>query len=87
MLVAAHVRPSHVHAVLEADRDPDHVMTALKAYASRTLNALRLDEPGRRRWARHGSTRYLWTASEITAATHYVLNNQGQGLAVYWAAH
>lgn len=38
MLLAAHVRPSHVHAVVEADRTPEQVMTALKAYASRALN-------------------------------------------------
>ena len=40
MLLAAHVRGSHVHAVVEADRTPKPVMTALKAYASRALKRI-----------------------------------------------
>jgi hypothetical protein len=34
-------------------------MNDMKSYASRRLNQLGLDEPARRRWARHGSTRWL----------------------------
>ena len=70
MLLAAHVRPSHVHTVVDADRNPEQVMSALKAYASRARNKSECDEPDRRRWARHGSTRYLWTPTEIAAAVH-----------------
>ena len=81
MLLAAHVRPSHVHAVVEADRRPELVMNALKAYASRALNELGMDQQDRRRWARHGSTRYLWTPMEIAAAVHYVIDNQGEMMA------
>lgn len=81
ILLAAHVRPSHVHAVIDADRNPEQVMSALKAYASRALNESGWDAPGTRRWARHGSTRYLWTPTEITAAVHYVVNNQGKMMA------
>ena len=47
MLLAAHVRASHVHAVVEADRTPEQVMTALKAYASRALNESGWDESSR----------------------------------------
>ena len=83
ILLAAHIRTSHVHAVVEADRSPEQVMLALKAYASRALNEAGLDATDRRRWARHGSTRYLWTAAEITAAVHYVVNDQGDAMAVY----
>jgi REP element-mobilizing transposase RayT len=31
ILLASHVRPSHVHAVVDADRNPEHVMSAFKA--------------------------------------------------------
>ena len=41
------VRPSHVHVVVEADRSPELVMSALKACASRTLNK---SEHNRKRW-------------------------------------
>ena len=37
-LWAAHVRPNHVHAVVEADHRPEMVMNAFKSYASRGLN-------------------------------------------------
>jgi REP element-mobilizing transposase RayT len=82
-LLAAHVRTNHVHAVLEADRPPDQVMGALKAYASRVLNRLRLDGKDRRRWAHHGSTRYLWTKEETAAAIRYVVEGQGTPMAVF----
>jgi len=55
-LFAAHVRTSHVHAIVEADARPETVMNEFKAYASRELNRLDRDGPDRRRWARHGST-------------------------------
>jgi REP element-mobilizing transposase RayT len=81
-LLAAHVRTNHLHVVLSADCKPEHVMTALKAYSSRELNGLALDCPDRRRWGRHGSTRYLWTREAVEAAIHYVVCEQGEGRAV-----
>lgn len=82
-LLAAHVRTNHVHTVLLADRPPEQVMGALKAYASRVLNRLHLDAKDRRRWAHHGSTRYLWTREETSAAIRYVLEGQGTPMAVF----
>jgi REP element-mobilizing transposase RayT len=83
ILLAAHVRTNHVHAVLEADRPPEQVMGALKAYASRALNRLHLEGKDRRRWAHHGSTRYLWTKEETAAAIRYVVEGQGTPMAVF----
>ena len=34
------------------------------------------------RWARHGSTRYLWNAEELSAAISYVVSGQGEPMAV-----
>ncbi|MDQ2947851.1 MAG: hypothetical protein M3Y27_18285 [Acidobacteriota bacterium] len=58
-------------------------MTALKAYSSRALNAHPLDSPDRRRWARHDSTRYLWTADAVRDAMQYVVREQGESMAVF----
>ena len=58
-LLAAHVRTNHVHVVLESEATPERVMNDLKSYASRCLNRAGFDTPGRKRWARHGSTRWL----------------------------
>ncbi len=84
-LHAAHVRMNHVHIVVEADVRPERVMNDLKAYASRCLNALGLDEPGRKRWARHGSTRWLWKQENVSPAIRYVVDQQGEGMAVFEA--
>ncbi len=75
-LLAAHVRTAHVHVVVAGDVAPERIMNALKSYASRALNC-------HRRWARHGSTRYLWTPEEGANAIHYVVSKQGEPMAVY----
>jgi len=58
-------------------------MNDLKSYASRCLNRARLDDRTRKRWARHGSTRWLWTPGNISAAIRYVIDGQGEAMAVF----
>ena len=82
-LLAAHVRTNHVHAVIEADVRPELIMNALKSYASRALNRLGIDEPDRKRWARHGSTRWLRKDEDVQEAIRYVVSAQGQPMQVY----
>src|SRR3954453_10852135 len=53
-LLAAHVRSNHVHTVVEAEAEPERVMNDFKAYASRRINRMSLDEPNRKPRARHG---------------------------------
>jgi REP element-mobilizing transposase RayT len=84
-LLAAHVRTNHVHVVVEAEDLPERIMNDLKAYASRRLNQLGFDEPDRKRWARHGSTRWLSTRDAVSAAIQYVVDKQGEPMAVYVA--
>ena len=80
-LHAAHVRTNHVHLVVESEEEPETVLAQVKAYATRALNEL---GPRReRRWAHHGSTRYLWNPHEVDAAVQYVLEQQGVPMAVY----
>jgi hypothetical protein len=80
--LAAHVRERHVHVVVDAEDRPEPVLTALKAYASRSLNADGHDA-ARRRWARHGSTRYLWSREQVERAIGYVAEGQGEPMEVY----
>ncbi len=84
-LWAAHVRENHVHVVVEGDVHPEKIMHAFKAYASRNLNHLGIDEPDRKRWARHGSTRWLWKDEDVRRATQYVVFEQGEPMEVFLA--
>ena len=84
-LHAAHVRTSHVHAVVEADARPEKILNDFKSYASRCLNQMGLDEAARKRWARHASTRWLWKKEHVSAAIRYVVDEQGDPMAVFEA--
>jgi REP element-mobilizing transposase RayT len=84
-LLAAHVRSNHVHAVVEAEARPEKIMNEFKSYASRELNRVEGDGPDRKRWARHGSTRWLWNDKDVTQALQYVLNDQGEPMALFVA--
>lgn len=81
-LLAAHVRTNHVHAVLEAEVRPERIMNEFKSYASRELNRLGDDGQDRRRWARHGSTRWLWKDADVQNAIEYLVRQQGQPMAL-----
>lgn len=86
MLLAAHVRTNHVHVVVQASgAAPEKVMNDFKAYASRRLNQAGCDAPGRKRWTRHGSTRYLFYADELLAVMRYVVERQGRPMVVFSA--
>lgn len=82
-LLAAHVRSTHVHIVIQALIRPEKVLNDLKAYASRALNQAGYENSERRRWTRHGSTRYLWKVEDLEKVTHYVLHEQGEAMSVY----
>ena len=82
-LMAAHVRTNHVHIVVAAEARPERLMNDFKSYASRCLNRAGLDQPARNRWARHGSTRWLWKRDDVLAAIRYVVYEQGDPMAVF----
>ena len=69
----------HVHAIVEAEAPPERIMNEFKSYASRELN--RLTTTGgseRKRWARHGSTRWLWKDEDVKRARFSMLStNKG----------
>jgi REP element-mobilizing transposase RayT len=82
-LLAAHVRTNHVHVVVEAEVRPETIMNTFKSYASRGLNRLGHDAPDRKRWARHGSKRWLWKDDDVEEAIRYVVSRQGEPMEVY----
>ncbi len=84
-LWAAHIRTNHVHVVVEAEEQPEAIMNALKSYASRELNRSASEEPNRKRWARHGSTRWLWKDEHVEEAIRYVVSGQGESMELYLA--
>jgi REP element-mobilizing transposase RayT len=83
LLLAAQVRSNHVHVVISADRDPARLMSDLKARASSDLTKAGFDSSERRRWTRHGSTRYLFRQEEVEAKIRYTLDEQGERMAWY----
>jgi REP element-mobilizing transposase RayT len=66
-LLAAHVRSNHVHVIVESEARPERIMNEFKSYASRELNRLGPDCPGRKRWARH-EARWLWKDDDVRHA-------------------
>lgn len=58
-------------------------MNDFKAYASRRLSRMGLDGPHRRRWSRHGSTRWLWRREHVSAAVRYVVDEQGEAMSMF----
>jgi len=81
-LFALHVRTNHLHALVGAPSPPEPVMNDFKRYTSRNLNLAGVDPTGRRRWAGHGSTKYLWTRERFLEALNYVLYQQGPWMEV-----
>ena len=84
-LLAAHVRTNHGHVVGEAEARPERSRNEFKAYASRELNRLGRDGPDRRRWARHGSTRWLGKDQDVRQAIEYGVEAQGESIALFVA--
>ena len=83
ILHALHVRSLHVHLVVTAERDPEFVMRACKAHASKCLNQAGFEDSQRKRWTAHGSTRYLWKEEAVMEKVNYTLHQQGKVMAIY----
>ncbi len=83
-LLAVHVRTTHVHVVVETGpHSPGEARNLFKRRASQRLNEAGWDKKERRRWARHGHTRPV--RQEAGPAIRYVVEGQGEPLAVWWA--
>jgi REP element-mobilizing transposase RayT len=79
-LLAFNVRTNHVHTVVSANRDPELVLIAFKANATRHLRESRLWIHDFSPWARKGSKIRLWNEQSVARAIDYVLYGQGNDL-------
>jgi REP element-mobilizing transposase RayT len=77
VLQAVNARMNHVHSVVSARRTPEDVLNSFKSYATRRLREAGALSEVVRVWARHGSTRYLWTEEQVARGVDYVVNGQG----------
>ena len=80
VLRAINARTNHVHAVVTAMQDPEPVLDAFKAYATRALRRARLMPIKVKPWVRHGSTVYLWKEKDVAKAIEYLLLGQRDDL-------
>ena len=80
-LWSLNVRSNHLHAVVTAFCNPDKVMNAFKANATRKLREAGLCGANEKPWVRGGSKKYLWTERELNNAIAYVMYDQGEPLA------
>jgi REP element-mobilizing transposase RayT len=79
-LLAFNVRTNHVHTVVSANRDPETVLNAFKANATRELRENQLWLHPFSPWVRKGSKRKLWNEQGVAKAIDYVLHGQGNEL-------
>jgi len=75
-LWAVNARTNHVHLVIGTTKKPEEVLVELKAWSTRRLRMSGLFPSDARIWAKHGSTRYIWTEESLERACHYVRYGQ-----------
>ncbi len=64
--------------IVEADVRSETVTHAfILCHPSSALNRLGIDGSDRNRWARHGSTRWLWKDEDVQESIRYVVSGQG----------
>jgi len=80
-LAAVNVRTNHVHSVVTApNSDPDTVLNAFKANATRKMREDGCWPNAHSPWAEKGSKRKLWNERSVANAINYTLNGQGDDL-------
>lgn len=83
-LYSLHIRTNHVHLTVKSDNRPEHVMTELKAYATRLLRKRGAFKAEQKIWSRHGSTKYIWTPESLYFSSDYTIEQQGQKMAYFF---
>jgi len=79
-LWTVNVRTNHVHVVVTASKQPDAVMSALKANATRAMREAAVWQSELSPWEFRGSKKYLWDEEQLTNAIAYVECDQGKPL-------
>ena len=79
-LRALNVRTNHLHSVVTAQIEPEIIINAFKANATRALREQGLVGRDTRVWSRGKSRRYLWRPQSVELGIDYTLNQQGENL-------
>lgn len=80
-IYAINIRTNHVHIVVAVGaKNPDQVLIALKANATRKMRENRSWESENTPWAEKGSKRYLWSEKSVERAIDYIIDGQGNDL-------
>ncbi|MGJ5817140.1 transposase [Paludibaculum fermentans] len=82
-LLAAHIRTTHLHVILEAPSDPSSCMGALKLACTKALRDACLAGAEENIWAHYGHIRILDAPFAIAKAINYVLEGQGSPMETY----
>ena len=77
---AINIRTNHVHTVVSSNKNPESVLNAFKANATRHLRKAGLWAHSFSPWADKGSKVRLWNEKSVANAIDYVLNGQGDDL-------
>jgi REP element-mobilizing transposase RayT len=88
-LQAASVMFNHTHVVVSVpgDPDPDLILETLKSWATRSLKKHRTLPPNGTYWTAKGSKRKLKDTDALAGAVVYVVKQQPNPLAVWYAPH
>lgn len=79
-LWAHNIRTNHIHTVVTAHCDPENVLIALKANATRKMREAHVWDSDKTPWARGGSKKRIWTEKQLCEAIAYVEYEQGEPL-------
>jgi len=76
-LHAVNARTTHVHVIASASSHAiEIVLEQFKAWSTRRLREAGMIEQGRRVWASHGSTVYIFREEALLEKVRYVLEGQ-----------
>jgi REP element-mobilizing transposase RayT len=80
-LLAVNVRTYHVHVIVDtAGRNPNQILSAFKANATREMRESNCWKFEHSPWADKGSKRWLWNEKSVEIASDYVISGQGDEL-------
>ncbi|QOY90572.1 transposase [Paludibaculum fermentans] len=82
-LLAAHIRTTHLHIILDTPSTPEQSMGDLKLACTMALKAANLADAEDRIWADYGHIRPLRSPYALTQAINYILNGQGAPMDIY----
>ncbi len=80
-LFGLHVRTTHVHCVVQADKPIDQTMKEFKSWATRMLQKNGLTNP--QIWTEGASCNYIFTTAKLLEKVHYVVYEQGEKMECY----